>query len=80
MAAIATVGPPVAATLGADAALGAVLTGLSATAIAHILEASTELGLGIIETFIIEDLKVGWTPRAYFDGLRKLRRRVETRG
>jgi hypothetical protein len=78
VAAIATAGPSALAALGADEALGAVLTGLSAATVAHILEASIELGLGVIETFIVENLKVGWTPRAYFDGLRRLGRSSET--
>jgi hypothetical protein len=77
--AIATAGPSALAALGADEALGAVLTGLSAATVAHILDASIELGLGVIETFIVENLKVGWTPRAYFEGLRRLRRSSETR-
>jgi hypothetical protein len=79
MAAIASFAPSGAAALGVYDVLGAVLTGVPASTVAHILDASVELGLGVIETFIIENLKVGWTPRAYFDGLRKLRREDEKR-
>jgi hypothetical protein len=31
-----------------------------------------DFGLGLIETFIIGNFKTGWSPKAYFDGLRKL--------
>jgi hypothetical protein len=79
VAVIATLGPMGIEALGGDHALGTVLTGLSASMVAIIREASFELGLGVIETFMIENLKVGWTPRAYIDGLRRLRRSVETR-
>jgi hypothetical protein len=44
-------------------------------AIAEALRFSAEFGTGVVDSFLIENLKVGWTPRAYFDGLRRLYRR-----
>jgi hypothetical protein len=33
---------------------------------------AVDFGLGSIETFMIDNLKIGWSPKAYFNGLRKL--------
>jgi len=53
-------------------AVGAILSGVPSAAVDTIVETSAELGLGVIETFMIDNLKVGWTPRAYFDRLHRL--------
>jgi cyanophycinase-like exopeptidase len=62
-----------AATLGADAFVSGT-TGLLASAATEVVSRTTDLGLGLVESFIIDNYKVGWSPRSYFDGLRKLTR------
>jgi hypothetical protein len=61
---------------GAEAvAAGALLmTSIPPEVVSEALKLSAEFGTGVIDSFLIENLKVGWTPRAYFDGLRRLRR------
>ena len=61
---------------GAEAVTaGALLmTSIPPGVISEALRLSAEFGTGVIDSFLIENLKVGWTPRAYFDGLRRLRR------
>ena len=61
---------------GAEAAAaGALLMTSIPQVIDEALRLSAEFGTGVVDSFLIENLKVGWTPRAYFDGLRRLRRR-----
>jgi hypothetical protein len=60
-----------AAALGADA-LVSTATGLAASSAADVVGKASDFGIGLIETLIIDNYKVGWSPRAYFDGLRKL--------
>jgi hypothetical protein len=60
-----------AAALGADAIVSAA-TGLAASSAAEIAGKGADFGLGLIETFMIDNFKTGWSPKAYFDGLRKL--------
>ena len=60
-----------AAALGADEMIAAA-TGVAASGAAEIAGRATDFGLGIIETFIVDNFKVGWSPKAYFDGLRKI--------
>jgi hypothetical protein len=43
----------------------------------EVISTTAEFGTGVIDSFLIENLKVGWTPKAYFDGLRRLRRAAE---
>jgi hypothetical protein len=62
-----------AAALGADAIVSTA-TGLMAGSAAEAVGKATDLGLGLFESFIIDNFKVGWPPRSYFDGLRKLTR------
>jgi hypothetical protein len=52
-------------------ALGALLAGIPAEALGTITETTSEFGLGVIDSFIVDNFKVGWTPRAYFDRLRR---------
>lgn len=62
---------------GVEAAAAAgslLLTSIPATLVAEALRLSAEFGTGIVDSFLIDNLKVGWTPRAYVDGLRRLRR------
>ena len=72
MAAIGSAASSGAIALGADG-LTAGLTGLAAPVVAQIVEKGVEFGLGVTETFLIDNIKVGWTLRAYFDGLRKIK-------
>jgi hypothetical protein len=59
----------------ATATVGAVLmTRIPSEIINEVLKLSAEVGTGVIDSFLIDTLQVGWTPKAYFDGLRKLRR------
>jgi len=59
----------------ATATVGAVLmTRIPSEIINEVLKLSAEVGTGVIDSFLIDNLQVGWTPKAYFDGLRKLRR------
>jgi hypothetical protein len=71
MLALGTAAGAGAAALGADALVTAV-TGMAAPAAAEIAGKGTDFGLGLIETFMIDNFKIGWSPKAYFDGLRKL--------
>jgi hypothetical protein len=58
----------------ATATIGAVLmTRIPSEIVNEVLKLSAEVGTGVIDSFLIDNLKVGWTPKAYFDGLRKLR-------
>jgi hypothetical protein len=61
---------------GAEAvAAGALLmTSIPPQVIDEVLAISVEFGTGVIDSFLIENLRIGWTPRAYFDGLRRLSR------
>jgi hypothetical protein len=64
-----------AAALGADEIVS-MITGLGASQGAtEISGKAVDLGLGTIETFMIDNFKVGWSPKAYFDGLRRLSKR-----
>jgi hypothetical protein len=58
----------------AVAAAGALLTSVPASVINEILGTAAEFGTGVVDSFLIDNLKVGWTPKAYFDGLRRLRK------
>jgi hypothetical protein len=62
-----------AATLGAGAFVSET-TGLMASGAAEVVGKATDFGLGLVESFIIDNFKVGWSPKSYFDGLRKLTR------
>jgi hypothetical protein len=73
MVAVGTVASAGAATLGADA-LVSTATGIAAPLAAEVVGKGTDFGLGLVESFIIDNFKVGWSPKAYFDGLRKLTR------
>ena len=59
----------------AVAAAGALLTSVPASVINDVLGTAAEFGTGVVDSFLIDNLKVGWTPKAYFDGLRRLRKR-----
>lgn len=72
MAAIGHVIAPGAEAIGAAA--GAVLAGVPAEAVRTIAGGVSDVGLGVIDSFVIDNLKVGWTPRAYFDRLRRIQR------
>jgi hypothetical protein len=56
-------------------AAGAILSGVPAEALGAISETASEVGLGVIDSFVIDNLKIGWTPRAYFVRLRRIQRR-----
>jgi hypothetical protein len=59
--------------LGADAMVSTA-TGMMASGAAQVVGKGTDFGLGLFESFIIDNFKVGWSPKSYFDGLRKLAR------
>jgi hypothetical protein len=61
------------AALGADVIVSAA-TGMMAGSAAEVVGKATDFGLGLFESFIIDNFKVGWSPRCYFDGLRKMTR------
>jgi hypothetical protein len=67
-----------AAALGADAIVSAA-TGMMASSAAAVVGKASDFGLGVFESFIIDNFKVGWSPKSYFDGLRKLTRRGLTK-
>lgn len=73
MLAVGTGAATGAAALGADAIVSAA-TGMMAGGAAEVVGKATDFGLGLFESFIVDNLKVGWSPRCYFDGLRKLSR------
>jgi hypothetical protein len=54
-----------------DGLLAGIMGGASLTSVSSILDLSSELGLGIVDSLILDTLKVGWTPRAFFNGLRR---------
>jgi hypothetical protein len=58
----------------AVAAAGLVLTSIPPSVINDAFGTAAEFGTGVVDSFLIENLKVGWTPKAYFDGLRRLRK------
>ena len=62
-----------AAALGAEAIVSAA-TGIMVSTAAEVIGKATDFGLGLFESFIIDNFKVGWSPKSYFDGLRKLTR------
>jgi hypothetical protein len=78
MVALGKVAPLGAAALGADWALATALNSLAPSTVSEILDATTEMVLGTVDSFVIDSLKIGWTPRAYFDGLRRLRNERKT--
>jgi hypothetical protein len=65
--------------LGPAAAGGAAALGLdtASSVVAGIAGAAAEYGLGLIDTFILDNIKIGWSPKAYFSGLRRLREKVQ---
>ena len=52
----------------------ALLTSVPASIIDDVLGVAVEVGTGVVDSFVIDNFKVGWTPKAYFDGLRRLRK------
>jgi len=54
------------------ALLSAVLTGIPLPIVDKAFEGGAELCLGLADSFIIENLKVGWTPKSFFRGLKKI--------
>jgi hypothetical protein len=78
MKVVTMVGVGAAATYGA-AAVGAdgfvtLATGAGAAGAAGVVGATVDFGLGLLDSFIIDNFKVGWSPKSYFNGLRKLTR------
>ena len=73
MLAVGTGAAAGAAALGADAIISAA-AGMTALSAAEVVGKATDFGLGLFESFIIDNYKVGWSPKSYFDGLRKLTR------
>jgi hypothetical protein len=71
MAAIGSAASAGAIALGADS-LTIALTGLAAPVVAQIVEIGVGSGLNVMDTFMLDNIKTGWTPKAYFDRLRKL--------
>ena len=55
-------------------AAGVLLSGVPSKVVGEITGVVSEVGLGVIDSFIIDNLKVGWTPRAYFDRLQRFQR------
>ena len=80
MAAVGWVAGKGATALGADEFVS-MITGLGVSqGAADISGKTVDLGLGTIETFMIDNFKVGWSPKAYFDGLRRLSNQSKARG
>jgi hypothetical protein len=52
---------------------------VTASVAAEVVSKGTDFGLGLIETFLIDNFWVGWSPKSYFDGLRKLPGAVKTK-
>jgi hypothetical protein len=77
MLAVGTASGAGVAALGVDTTLAAT-TGVAASVATEALNKATDFGLGLIESFIIDNLKIGWSPKSYFNGLRKLTRTRET--
>jgi hypothetical protein len=71
MLAVGTGATAGASALGADT-LVSTATGIMASGATEVVGKVTDFGVGIVESFIIDNFKVGWSPRSYFDGLRKL--------
>ena len=63
----------------AVAAAGAVLASVPPSVISDVLGTAAEVGTGVVDLFLIENLRIGWTPKAYFDGLRRLRKHQASR-
>jgi hypothetical protein len=73
MLAVGTGAAAGAAALGADVIVSAA-TGIVIRSAAEVVGKASDFGLGLFESFIIDNFKVGWSPKSYFDGLRKLAR------
>ncbi|SEI85014.1 hypothetical protein SAMN05518849_1011107 [Sphingobium sp. AP50] len=69
MVAVGSLLVPGAELLGAVA--GAALGPVTDAAAKMVAGKSAELGLGVIDSFLIDSLKRGWSPKAYFDRLRR---------
>jgi hypothetical protein len=54
------------------AVLGAALASVPLPIVDKALEGGAELCLGLADSFIIENLKVGWTPKSFFRELKKI--------
>ena len=57
----------------AGAAAGAASGIAAAAAVEKIAEFTTETALGLLDTFVLERVTKGWSPRMFFDDLSKLR-------
>ena len=53
------------------------LTGLAAPTVAALQGKAMNSGVGLFGNFIIDNLKPEWTPKAYFDGLRNMKKKSE---
>jgi hypothetical protein len=42
-----------------------------------IAELAADYGLPLIDAFILDKIKAGWSPKAYFSGLRRLRENAQ---
>lgn len=49
-----------------------IMSALSMEDVSELVKTAGEFGLGITDAFLIDNIKVGWTPKAYFDGLRRV--------
>jgi hypothetical protein len=69
-------------TMTALGSAGAAALGLgpASSVAAGIAGAAAEYGLGLIDTFILDNIKIGWSPKAYFSGLRRLREKGQNTG
>jgi hypothetical protein len=58
----------------ATAAAAMALTAAPEHFLNEAVSAVTDFGTGIFDSFLIDKIKIGWTPKAYFNGLRRVRR------
>jgi hypothetical protein len=53
------------------------LTGLTVSTVTALQGKAMNSGVGLFGNFIIDNLRPEWTPKAYFDGLRNVRKKTE---
>ncbi len=70
--ALVGVGKLLSMTLDESALLGSAFASVPMPVVDKALDAGVELCLGIADSFIIENLKVGWTPKSFFRRLKKI--------
>jgi hypothetical protein len=70
--ALVGVGQVLPMTIPESALLGGALASIPTPVVDKALDSGVELCLGLADSFIIENLKVGWTPKSFFRRLKKI--------